>query len=94
MLDAKVKKLWNGCISLRENWIKLGISNGGLCVQLSIKGKIKGKMRIPPSVLEKSLLTKPTSVISKHDGQPYNLYDIRWTPIDERNMELFGGVKE
>jgi len=50
-------------------------------------------MRIPPSTLEKSLLSKPTSVISKIDGQPYNLYDVRWTPIDENNMELFGGLK-
>lgn len=94
MLDATVKKLWHGCISLRENWIKLGIENGGLCVELRVKGTAKGKMRIPPSVLEKSLLSKPTTVISKHDGKPYNLYDVRWNPLDESNYELFGGVKE
>ena len=93
MLDATVKKLWNGCISLRENWIKLGIVNGGLRVELRIKGKLKGQMRIPPSTLEKSLLSKPTSVISKIDGKPYNLYDVRWTPINDTNLELFGRLK-
>ena len=93
MLDATVKKLWNGCISLRENWIKLGIANGGLRVELRIKGKVKGEMRIPPSTLERSLLSKPTSVISKIDGKPYNLYDVRWTPINDTNLELFGRLK-
>ena len=33
MIDLTVKKLWNGCVSLRSNWIKIGIDNDGLTVK-------------------------------------------------------------
>ena len=91
MLDCKVKKLWQGCVSLRENWINLGIANGGLCVELKIRGNSKGKMPIDTNTLS-SLLSKPSlEVISKIDGKPYKLFDIMWSPKDVRQDELFGG---
>ena len=91
MLTATVKKLWRGCITLREQWVKLGIKHGGLIVELKIRGKSKGKMRIPVSTLEKALQSYSITVNSKIDGQPYQLYDIYWCPIDERQNELFKG---
>ena len=45
MLSATVKKLWRGCITLRESWVNHGIANGGLIVELKIKGKSKGKSK-------------------------------------------------
>ena len=91
MLDCKVKKLWQGCVSLRENWINLGIENGGLCVELKIQGKSKGKMPIDSKTLS-LLLHKPSlEVISKHDGKPYKLFDIMWIPEDVKQIKLFGG---
>ena len=91
MLDCKVKKLWNGCVSLRDNWIKLGIANGGLCVELKVRGKSKGKMRVDTNTLS-SLLSKPSlEVISKIDGKPYKLFDVMWVPEDVRQIKLFGG---
>lgn len=91
MLDCKVKKLWKGCVSLRENWIKLGIANGGLCIELKIRGKSKGKMKVDAFTLS-SLLSKPSlEVISKIDGLPYKLYDVYWSPEDVRQMKLIGG---
>ena len=89
MLSATVKKLWRGSITLREQWVNLGIKNGGLIVELKIKGKSKGKMRIPVSTLEKAFQSYSTKVISKIDGQPYHLYDITWCPIEENQNELF-----
>ena len=89
MLSATVKKLLRGSITLREQWGNLGIKNGGLIVELKIKGKSKGKMRIPVSTLEKALQSYSTKVISKIDGQPYRIYDITWCPIDESQNELF-----
>ncbi len=94
MLSATVKKLWRGCITLREQWVNHGIANGGLIVELKIKGKSKGKMRIPVSSLQKALQSYSTKVISKIDGKPYHLYDITWCPIDERQTELFGSRKD
>jgi len=91
MLDCEVKKLWNGSVSLRENWIKLGMANGGLCVELKIKGKTRGKMKINSGTLS-LLLQKPSlEVISKIDGKPYKLFDIMWVPKDVKQNELFGG---
>ena len=91
MLDCKVKKLWQGCVSLRENWINLGIKNGGLCVELNIRGNSQGKMSIDSETLS-LLLHKPSlEVISKIDGKPYKLFDVSWVPEDVRQNELFGG---
>ena len=91
MLDCKVKKLWNGHVSLRENWIKLGMANGGLCVELNIRGKTQGKMKVDHNTLA-SMLQKPSlEVISKIDGKPYKLFDVMWVPVDVRQNKLFGG---
>ena len=91
MLDCKVKKLWNGHVSLRENWIKLGMANGGLCVELNIRGKTQGKMKVDQNTLA-SMLQKPSlEVISKIDGKPYKLFDVMWVPVDVRQNKLFGG---
>ena len=91
MLDCKVKKLWNGCVSLRENWIKLGMANGGLCVELKVRGKPQGKMKVDTDTLA-SMLQKPSlEVISKIDGKPYKLFDVMWVPVDVRQNNLFGG---
>ena len=91
MLDCKVKKLWNGHVSLRENWIKLGMANGGLCVELKIRGKTQGKMKVDYNTLA-SMLQKPSlEVISKIDGKPYKLFDVMWVPVDVRQNKLFGG---
>ena len=91
MGDCKVKKLWNGHVSLRENWIKLGMANGGLCVELKIRGKTQGKMKVDSDTLA-SMLQKPSlEVISKIDGKPYKLFDVMWVPVDVRQNNLFGG---
>ena len=91
MLDCKVKKLWNGCVSLRENWIKLGMANGGLCVELKVRGKTQCKMKVDTDTLA-SMLQKPSlEVISKIDGKPYKLFDVMWVPEDVRQDKLFGG---
>ena len=91
MLDCKVKKLWQGCVSLRENWINLGIANGGLCIELKIQGKSKGKMRVNPITLSSLLQKTSLEVISKIDGKPYKLFDVSWVPEDVRQDKLFGG---
>ena len=91
MLDCKVKKLWNGCVSLRDNWIKLGMANGGLCVELKIRCKTQVKMKVDSDTLA-SMLQKPSlEVISKIDGKPYKLFDVMWVPVDVRQNNLFGG---
>ena len=91
MLDCKVKKLWNGCVSLRENWIKLGMANGGLCVELKIRGKTQGKMKVDCNTLASTLQKPSLEVISKIDGKPYKLFDVMWVPVDVRQNNLFGG---
>ena len=94
MLDCKVKKLWKGCVSLRDNWLKLGMANGGLCVELKIRGKSKGKMRVDTFTCEHIMLNKPSlEVISKIDGKPYKLFDIMWVPEDVRQGKLFKGAE-
>ena len=85
MIDVTVKKLWNGCVSLRSNWIKTGIDRGGLLV------KYKGQsMSLPILTLKKLLQSKPSLYIkSKYDGKTYGLHDVKWIPKDGRQDELF-----
>ena len=85
MIDITVKKLWNGCVSLRSNWIKIGIDNNGLSVKY--KNQV---MDIPKSTLEKTLQSIPSIYIkSKYDGKTYGLHDVKWIPKDGRQDELF-----
>ena len=85
MIDVTVKKLWNGCVSLRSNWIKIGIDNNGLTVKY--KNQV---MDIPKSTLEKTLQSIPSLYIkSKYDGKTYGLHDVKWIPKDGRQDELF-----
>ena len=90
MISVTVKKLWNGYVSLRTNWIKIGIEKDGLAVIYRNQ-----TMEIPKSALEKSLQFKPSQYIkSKYNGEVYGLHDILWIPEDDRQGNLFKGEKK
>ena len=85
MINITVKKLWHSHVSLRSNWIKIGIEKGGIAVTYQNQ-----MMEIPKSVLEKSLQLKPSQYIkSKYSGETYGLHDILWIPKDDRQKNLF-----
>ena len=84
MIDVTVKKLWNGCVSLRSNWIKIGIDRGGLLVKYK-----KQSMSIPIPALKKLLQSKPSLYIKSKYGGTYGLHDFLWSPEDNRQGQLF-----
>ena len=84
MIDVTVKKLWNGCVSLRSNWIKIGIDRGGLLVKYK-----KQSMSIPIPALKKLLQSKPSLYIKSKYGGTYGLHDFLWIPEDNRQGQLF-----
>ena len=90
MISVTVKKLWNGHVSLRTNWIKIGIEKDGLAVIYRNQ-----TMEIPKSALEKSLQFNPSQYIkSKYNEEVYGLHDILWVPKDDRQGNLFKGEKK
>ena len=84
MIDVTVKKLWNGWVSLRSNWIKIGIDRGGLLVKYK-----KQSMSIPIPALKKLLQSKPSLYIKSKYGGTYGLHDFLWIPEDNRQGQLF-----
>ena len=84
MIDVTVKKLWNGCVSLRSNWIKIGIDRGCLLVKYK-----KQSMSIPIPALKKLLKSKPSLYIKSKYGGTYGLHDFLWSPEDNRQGQLF-----
>jgi len=82
MIVKEVKKLYRGCISVRDGWVRQAIKKGGL--------KIKHNdefMFFDPAYLK--TLTFTQTVESKFGNSSYKLADIEWRPIDKNQRNLF-----
>ncbi len=82
MIKKKVKKLWRGCVSIRDTWAKTAINSGGLEITFE-----KETMFFSPSDLKDIEYTK--TVQSKFGDHTYQLADIRWKPEDKSQTKLF-----
>ncbi len=81
MIKRKVKKLWRGCISIREGWVNEGIQQGGLQILYE-----EGAMFFSPSYLKKIEYSK--TVQSKFGSHTYKLADIPWKPENKSQIRL------
>ena len=82
MVKKQVKKLWRGCISIRDGWVKSDINDGGLEVTFNNE-----KMFFSPEYLKSIEYTK--TVQSKFGDHTYQLADIRWNPEQKNQDKLF-----
>ena len=85
MKEKKVTKLWQGkFVSLRDNWIKAGIREGGLKIFY-----LEKSMHLNVNQLESVLLSKPSQTISSQYKGKYLLYDVEFGKNDVSQSELF-----
>lgn len=82
MVKKQVKKLWRGCISIRDGWVNTAINNGGLEVTFNNE-----TMFFSPDYLKSIEYTK--TVQSKFGEHTYQLADIRWNPEPKNQDKLF-----
>ena len=82
MVKKQVKKLWRGCISIRDGWVNSAINDGGLEVTFNNE-----TMSFSPEYLKSIEYTK--TVQSKFGDHTYQLADIRWNPEQKNQDKLF-----
>ena len=82
MVKKQVKKLWRGCISIRDGWVNSAINDGGLEVTFNNE-----TMFFSPEYLKSIEYTK--TVQSKFGDHTYQLADIRWNPEQKNQEKLF-----
>ena len=82
MVKKQVKKLWRGCISIRDGWVNSAINDGGLEVTFNNE-----TMFFSPEYLKSIEYTK--TVQSKFGDHTYQLADIRWIPEQKNQDKLF-----
>ena len=73
---VKVKKIYCGCVSIRDYVIKDCIKEGkGICVHFR-----KEKMTISVEALKNNIQFHGQNFVSKFGSKPYQLYDYRFIP--------------
>ncbi len=82
MVKKKVKKLWRGCISIRDGWVQTAINQGGLEITYN-----DDTMFFSPQYLKDLKYTK--TVQSKFGDHTYRLADIPWKPENKNQNKLF-----
>ena len=82
MIKKEVKKLYRGCISVRDGWVNQAIKKGGLQIKYQNES-----MFFDPAYLK--TLTFSQTVQSKYGNSSYKLADIEWRPIDKNQGNLF-----
>jgi hypothetical protein len=78
----RVKKIWNGFVSVRDYVVEDCVKNNlDLVILLDNQS-----MTIKCSDLSNPLNIIKREFISKFDGRPYKLYDFRWVPDNIPNQ--------
>ena len=81
MKTIKVKKLWSGCISIRDYIVEKSIGEGGVMVRFN-----DDVMALSPDDLKKPVATSKL-FISKWGRKEYRLCDYEWKPT--RQLKIF-----
>lgn len=79
-MKKEVKKLFNGCIDVRDYELEKCIANSEN-LEILYEGKT---MTIPYHELSKKIVRKSNLIKSKMGGKDYHLISYKWNPNEEK----------